>query len=58
VDLFSTLDDKHLVLKALRHGSHSFTMPAFNLHLRLPDRATADCGDQHLVAAYLLTPKG
>ena len=25
VDLYSALDDKHLVLKALRHGSHSLT---------------------------------
>jgi len=25
VDLYSALDDKHLVLKALKHGSHSLT---------------------------------
>jgi len=25
VDLYSALDDKYLVLKALRHGSHSLT---------------------------------
>jgi len=25
MDLYSALDDKHLVLKALRHGSHSLT---------------------------------
>jgi len=25
VDLYSALDDEHLVLKALRHGSHSLT---------------------------------
>jgi len=25
VDLYSTLDDKQLVLKALRYGSHSLT---------------------------------
>jgi len=25
IDLYSALDDKHLVLKALRHGSHSLT---------------------------------
>jgi len=25
VDLYSALDDKHLVLKALRHVSHSLT---------------------------------
>jgi len=25
VDLYSALDNKHLVLKALRHGSHSLT---------------------------------
>jgi len=25
VDLYSALDDKHLVLEALRHGSHSLT---------------------------------
>ena len=31
-DLYSALDDKHLVLKALRHGSHSLTCkPAFSL---------------------------
>ena len=40
VDLYSALDDKYLVLKALRHGSHSLTynaMPAFNLRSRSPD---------------------
>jgi len=25
VDLYNTLDDKYLVLKVLRHGSHSLT---------------------------------
>jgi len=25
MDLYSALDDKYLVLKALRHGSHSLT---------------------------------
>jgi len=26
VDLYSALDDKYLVLKMLRHGSHSLTL--------------------------------
>jgi len=42
MDLYSALDDKCLVLKALRHGgSHSLTcnitMPAFSLHLHSPE---------------------
>ena len=64
VDLYSALDDKHLVLKALRHGSHSLTcnntMPAFSLHLHSPDGAATDCGDNInlQLTTHLSTPKG
>jgi len=42
VDLYSALDDKHLVLTAFRHGSH---IPAFSFHSHSPDAAAMDCGD-------------
>jgi len=47
VDLYSVLDDKHLVLKALRPKSHSAnnTMPAFSLRSRSPDGDATDCAD-------------
>jgi len=49
VDLYSALDDKYLVLKTLRHGSHSLTckntMPAFSLRSHSPDGAATNCGN-------------
>jgi len=64
VDLYSALDDKYLVLKALRHGSHSLTckhiMPAFSLRSRSPDGAATDCGNniKLQLTTHLSTPKG
>ena len=59
MDLYSALDDKYLVLKALRHGSHSLTckqhQPAFSLRSRSPAGAATDCGDNiklHLTTHY------
>ena len=44
----------YVYLKALRHGSHSFTckytIPAFRM--RSPDGATCNWGKRHLIAAY------
>ena len=62
MDLYIVLDDKHLVLKALRHGSHSLTcttMPAFSRRSRSPDGAATDCGDniQLQLTTHLSTPK-
>jgi len=50
-------------LKALRHGSHSFTckytMPAF-FRTRSPDGATSNWGKRHPIAAYYssIDPEG
>jgi len=65
VDLHSAIDDKYLVLKALRHGAHSLTckqhhMPAFSFRSRSPDGAATDCGDNisWQLTTHLSTPKG
>ena len=62
MDLYSALDDKYLVLKALRHGSHSLTckLPAFNLRSLSLDGAATDCGDniKLQLTTHLSTPKG
>jgi len=46
----------YVYLKALKHGSHSFTckytMPAFPSYMRSPDGATPNWGKRHLIAAY------
>ena len=39
------MTSKHLVVKALRQGSHNNTMPAFSLRSRSPDGAATDCGE-------------